>query len=341
MIGYVAPDISTPSGGVKTIYRHVDVLHRAGFDASVLHAGRGFRCTWFENATPVTSMDEVPKHDLDVLVIPETYGPRSAERIRLKVNSVFGIKRPVTYDLTGIRKLVFNQSGYYTFSRYPVDGGDRTSPYAHPEVEGALVVSEDTRAYLSLAFPELAIHRVRPSIRTDVFHDAEDRKRQIAYMPWKNPKEVAQVLHLLRFMGALDGWTLAPIQGVPEREVARILRESAFFLTFAYPEGFNLPPLEAMASGSVVVGYHGFGGREYFRPGLCVPVETGDVQVFARTAAEALREWEREPGALRAMGRAASEFARREYAPEREEAELLATWRGILGRTAAPAKGGS
>lgn len=330
MIGYVAPDIKTPSGGVKTIYRHVDVLNRRGLDAVVLHAGRGFRCDWFENETRVRCMGDVSKRDLDVLVIPEIYGPRSAERIRMKVNSVFGIKRPVIHDVSGIRKLVFNQSGYYTFYKYLADGADQNGPYTHPEVEGAIVVSEDTRAYLRLAFPGLTIHRVRPSIRTDVFRDGEARQRQIAYMPWKNKKEVAQVFHLLRFMGALDGWTLAPIQGMPEREVARILQESAFFFTFAYPEGFNLPPLEAMASGCVVVGYHGFGGREYFRPGLCHPVETGDVQAFARTAAEALRSWTRDPTPLRAMGNAASEFARREYPPEREEEELVDLWRRLL-----------
>src|SRR3546814_3802603 len=36
--------------------------------------------------------------------------------------------------------------------------------------------------------------------------------------------------------------------GRPEAESARILRESLLFLSFGYPEGFSLPPAEAMRS---------------------------------------------------------------------------------------------
>ena len=47
--------------------------------------------------------------------------------------------------------------------------------------------------------------------------------------------------------------------------VARLLRRSHIFLATGFPEGCPLPPLEAMASGCLPVGFSGFGGWDYMR----------------------------------------------------------------------------
>ena len=52
-IYYRCPDKDYPVGGIRVIYRHVDLLNRNGFDAAVLHRLHPFRCTWFENETRV------------------------------------------------------------------------------------------------------------------------------------------------------------------------------------------------------------------------------------------------------------------------------------------------
>ncbi len=41
-----------------------------------------------------------------------------------------------------------------------------------------------------------------------------------------------------------------------------------YFLTLSEAEGFGLVPLEAMAMGTAVVGFDGFGGRDYMVPGV-------------------------------------------------------------------------
>ena len=51
----LCPDYDAPSGGVRRLYRHVDVLRRKGTRAWVLHRKPGFRCSWFANDTPVVS----------------------------------------------------------------------------------------------------------------------------------------------------------------------------------------------------------------------------------------------------------------------------------------------
>src|SRR5215470_2367468 len=114
---YLCPDYTSHAGGVRVIYRHVDLLRRNGYEAYVVHERRGFRDEWFENQTPVlawsrhsnrrhqslpsrtirsirrstsrVSVVSVPLHlrqpasfrigPSDVVVIPEVFGPKLAE----------------------------------------------------------------------------------------------------------------------------------------------------------------------------------------------------------------------------------------------------------------------
>jgi glycosyltransferase involved in cell wall biosynthesis len=64
--------------------------------------------------------------------------------------------------------------------------------------------------------------------------------------------------------------TLAkPIGGalVPQHELLTRIAGVRYLLVLSAAEGFGLVPLEAMALGTVVIGYDGFGGRHYMRPG--------------------------------------------------------------------------
>ena len=46
-------DDGKPAGGIRKIYRQVDVLNKHGFSAFVLHPKRGMRCDWFKNQTKI------------------------------------------------------------------------------------------------------------------------------------------------------------------------------------------------------------------------------------------------------------------------------------------------
>jgi len=59
---------------------------------------------------------------------------------------------------------------------------------------------------------------------------------------------------------AAVSWQL--LEDKSEDEVADIMGRSALFLSLAYMESFALAPVEAMASGCIVVGYTGTGGLE-------------------------------------------------------------------------------
>ena len=60
-----------------------------------------------------------------------------------------------------------------------------------------------------------------------------------------------------------------PIGGdlVPQHELLARIAGARYLLMLSATEGFGLIPLEAMALGTVVIGYDGYGGRHYMRPG--------------------------------------------------------------------------
>jgi hypothetical protein len=54
----------------------------------------------------------------------------------------------------------------------------------------------------------------------------------------------------------------------PQRELIARMGECRYFLTLSSAEGFGLMPLEAMAMETTVLGFDGFGGRDYMRSGI-------------------------------------------------------------------------
>ena len=57
-------------------------------------------------------------------------------------------------------------------------------------------------------------------------------------------------------------------QGLPHHEFLEQLANYRYFMPLSPCEGFGLTPLEAMACGCCVVGFHANGGLEYMRPGV-------------------------------------------------------------------------
>jgi hypothetical protein len=302
-----------PVGGLKVLYRHVDILNRNGLTASVIHRTPGFRHTWFENHTSISYLSGPGLLCAsDILIVPEVFGPFLGE------------------IAPGVRKVIYNQNCYYTFMGYSFDTPVLDPAYTSHDVLATVVVSQDSLEYLRYGFAGAALHRVHLSVDPSLFYPAWPKRREVGFMPRKRPNELIQVLTLLRLRGALDGFRLRPIHNVSEAEVARTMRECLIYVSTSSAEGFGLPPAEAMACGCVVVGFHGGGGKEYFDPSFAYPVEEGDIRGFAATIEEVIDTERHRPGVLRDKGRQASEFIRKRYSPENEERDVIETWKAIL-----------
>ncbi len=303
-----------PTGGNKIIYRHVDLLVRAGLDAWVYHPIDGFSYPGLVQNLRVVSPSTIVARRCDLFVLPEDAGPGLA-----------------TFA-PGMRKLIFNQNAYYSFRHFGLDP-QLLPPYGAADVIGALVVSADNQHYLRYAFPGLTCERLILSLNFDVFSPLpwQEKQRQIAYMTRKNEDDVAQVVKILASRGRLADWRLVPIEGLAEPEVARIMRDSQLFLAFGHPEGLSLSNLEALACGCRLIGYSGRAGREYFTATGSIEIEVGDIVGFCESV-EAFVAGAKETAVQHARAsRDASFFVRQFYSNERERESVVAAIAQFIG----------
>jgi hypothetical protein len=311
---FCTPDYRPPSGGIRVAYRHVDLLNAAGISAAVLHRRAGFRCTWFENDTRVCASGQVRIGPEDLLVVSE-----------LAASLALALPR-------GHRFVVFNQGPFLTWRS--VAEGEVRRYVRSPDLAAVLTVSDHAAAMLRYAAPGTRVVRLHSSIDPDLFFNtASPRPRTISYMPRRGCDEVNQVLGMLGGRGALDGWEVVPIEGVSERAVGVRMRTATVFLSLAHQEGFGLPAAEAMACGAYVVGFDGFGGREFFRPEFSAPIAAGDVVSFARTLEDVLERETRHPGWCAERGAAAARYVAGEYSPQRERRDVVGVYGALLARS--------
>jgi Glycosyl transferases group 1 len=313
---FVCPDDNTPYGGIRIIYRCVDTLNAAGVSASVVHVKSGFRCTWFENATQIAGASDVRFATGDLLVLPEFY------------------KENIPHIAPGVPHVIFNQNPHDTFpvaSRFEAGGWE---PVTSPDTVGIVANSPYTSEYLRYCFPRLSVDQIMLGINQTIFRPPQkEKQRAIAFMPRKRKKDLSQVLRILDLRGALDGWELRPIERMTESETADVLRRSAVFLSLNEREGLGLPPLEAMASGCIVVGYHGGCGRLYMGDGTAFAVDDGEVVSFATQVESVLRRYGRDEE-LDRMSRNAIAMIEDEFTMKREAADVVRVFGGALNSVA-------
>jgi len=337
-IYYFCPDVRGVSGGVRVMYRHVDVLNRNNIPAAILHSTNGFRCSWFSNKTRIAYVKSTEFKKEDVIVFPEVHlayftDSHNPGDLELQIKRMVSKSRHKYYanmlSKVNARKVIFNQNAYLTFEGIHYDL-DYEIPYLREDVAGTLCVSDDTYQYLKHIFPELSLFKIRHSAESSCFYFQPQKKAQIAFIADRNLTDLNQVLNILKIQKITEGLRLVAIKNKTEKEVAQILRDSAVFLSFGRAEGFSLPPMEAMLCGCVVVGYHGRGGREYFNPEFSYPVEAGDVIAFAKSAGEVISAYKADPSSLLAKGKLASEQISIKYNARNEEADLIKAWSEIL-----------
>lgn len=257
-----SPRPGTHAGGVKVIYDHARALTAMGVEAFILHERRGYRYPWTDQPVPT-----IADHQLragDHLVIPEI---KAAALARKLAGSNF-------------RYSIFVQNGYYLSHR---DGGmsDADVDFAYRNAERILSISEDTSSLIRLHYPDLSARILRMTCTVDFnrFQQTERKEKLITFMPRKNRDHAEAVVFALKRHLPVD-WAIHAIDGLKVSEVADVMRRSRIFLSFSGMEGLGLPPIEAALCGNYVVGYHGGGGKEYWRSPNFDAVDVGDIAGF-------------------------------------------------------------
>lgn len=294
---FLCPDVPHATGGVTKIYEFAAALKNAGQDVAVVHQDPQYRPNWFATDVPITGRQNTVVGADDLLVVPE-------------------FMSTLLPQLRGCTKVILNQN---SFSHGAI--------WFQDELVCSIVsTSQYIQRYIQFVHPEIASFTIELGYDRSVFNATNALKmKQVAYMPRRRGEDSKRIIQALDRRGALIGWTVVAIDGLPAQEVSRVLRESMIFLSFSQREGFGLPPLEAMACGCLVVGFHGLGGAEFFDPAYCYPIPEDDICTFQETLEVLLANPEVE-SICKAKGVAAAKAITDQYSMARQDADAVAAF---------------
>ena len=299
------------AGGQHVNAEHVAELREAGLRAYLLHIPSTSETESFQSIAPVLQISQIQKFlEDDVVVVPESWRD---------VLRYFSSKK--------VRKIIHCQNPFYLFHSF--ESIHALVRHGYREV---ISCSGFTAQMIRQFGYEGTIYTIRPSISESFFaNQSKPRKLQIAYMPRKRAVESEFIKGLFRsHYPNLNKISWVPIENKSRLECAAILQESSIFAAFGHIEGLGLPPLEAMASGCIVVGFHGLGGAEYANPQNGFWVEEGDYFGFARQLSKAVEAAEDPAWRLSLSNEGGKTIA--PFKREFFRTSLLETWKELLGR---------
>jgi hypothetical protein len=260
------PPLSAPTGGMTVLLRIAGHLAEAGHEVRLVPRESGAPGLFASEPStsgpstsgldvPVLSWDEANPGREDIWLAPEGW----------PALLVPGLRRQA-------RTVIYVQNWAYLLASVPAETAMARLPASLIAVSAPVAwhIGMCTGMPCEILRPGLDLSRLHPGADgTKGAAVAPERAVRVAWMPRKN-KALAQRIQEMFQSRCLHGADPGPIEWVsihrrgPD-EVARLLRSCQIFLATGFPEGCPLPPLEAMASGCLVVGFSGFGGWDYMR----------------------------------------------------------------------------
>ncbi len=296
-----------PMGGVKVIYLHCDVLSRNGFTAHPVHVGGDFIVDWFPHQCQALSEAEALRMvtEDDIVVCPEVV-PQLAARFRTR------------------RKVAFVQGWSL------VDLGTGGRRYEDMGFTSLLACSEYNRQFMAER-SSLSCPLVRNGIDHGVFcpPEAAAPSGHVLYLARKHANEARDAVSMLPEPLRRQTEIVEHVGPSTEKEMAAYYQRCDVFLATGYPEGFGLPPLEAMACGCAVVGFTGGGGNEFMlheQTALVAP--DGDVPALAQQLERVLTDTE-----LKERLRTAGLAKAREYTSDRMAEDVVTFAQSLTAET--------
>jgi Glycosyl transferases group 1 len=229
------------TGGIKMAFRHVELLQAIGIDARV-HSPDGMP-TWFVSRALLTTAANARAGRGDVLVFPEVLSGPLVRAALAPAPATKALLCQNQYNIFNelIPRFTYQQLGFAKF----------------------MTVSEVARGFLERLLAP-ATFEVLPVLVDEKVFFPRRKELRIAVAPRKLQSHY-QLIHKI-FVTKFPQLRRVPwdvMVGRSESEVAETLGRAAIFLSLSHLESVGLIPLEAMASGCVVVGFHGYGGLEY------------------------------------------------------------------------------
>lgn len=231
-------------GGDYVNLAHIRALNKLGFNASALFIGTDYSA--FEQA--LSSFSDIPIARL-------TDGLIGDKNNIFVSNELYRFMFDGAINFIPENIILHNQLPWATFEIF-----DSTNELnAHPFKYILTPSDYATNTLLDMGINK-SIHTIYPAI-PDYFYNAEKSKEtiKIAYSSRKRDIEFKTLLFYIRsFYSGTKPISIVDLNYLSREEVAKVMRESAIYLSMAKQESLGLMALEAMACGCHVVGFTGY-----------------------------------------------------------------------------------
>ena len=312
---YICPTgKNKPIGGIKIIYRHVEILSKLlpkEAESKIFHFENfNFKCDWFPHNVNFKKNSTFDSSK-EFVIIPEWMAVYHA-KILQKANIKYGI---------------FVQNGFYLNTKPENNFSDEEINEAYEKAKIIISNSDEVTECIKLTFPKSLdkIFRINIAVDNMKFQYTEEiaknKENLITYMGRKNRNHANKLLFILK-QHLPKSWKIKILDNFTEFEVINFLKKSKIFLSFSELEGFGLPPVEAALSGNSVIGYTGESGKEYWNPPIFDEVFSGDIRTFANKVINKVKDFDKNGYVLDKFKTHVSKLAAK-YSVEKERRSLL------------------
>ncbi len=236
---FICPKPALPSGGVWYLHRLAGLMNEIGIESKVW-TPQSFDVWWDAHPVdPSIVMKSIAPGRGDIVVVPEVNWPAS--------------------DMNGAKNILFVQN-YVWLDKYVFDSNPGDT----------LVCSRFLANHMQRVFNARVIGKITPFLDDDVWFPGPKIANRVLIVARRRP-ELADILRqCLEAANFTVDYVTEPLS---QRDMSDHFKDAEFYVHLVYPEGFPMICLEAMRSGTIVVGTTGGGGNEFMHHGetaVCV-----------------------------------------------------------------------
>lgn len=237
---YVIDTKGVPSGSLLYIYKIAYHLHQSGYDVTMLHSEKDFVGIgeWAEKKYAELKHETVENKrqkfsPADFLFIPDIYTEIMSQ----------------TKAMPCKRIIIFQNDEYFT--RFIPLG---VSPYKYG-ITDAIVNTEYNKEWFKTNLQHIKTHLIRPGISTTMFRKPEKPRKLIVNFVCKDGNDASRIVKPFMWKYPNLKWvTFAQLGNLPQDVFADALRDGAITIWVDDEASFGYAPLEALKTGSIVIG---------------------------------------------------------------------------------------
>lgn len=316
-IYFYCPSMNSPSGGIGVLLKTAKTLKDSGYNVKIV-----YEPILDQKASYEESMKQKPPRQIDIF---DKFNPKwldfsmdgvefiplgdkaitlndgtTAQCQHLNVNPEDFLIIPegfpnVMQKTMGVscKRIVLAQSWFYVL--LAMNPGQK---WQHFGVQDVISVSDAITEYLDASMPGLKIKNFKQSINRDIFKVPSKKSAKfpmVAFTGSRGQENKMKTMSIIKNFYAyyphLKWIRFVELGGMDREQFAERLASCAFVLYTDDIAGFGTLPLEAMASGTHVVGWASFGGKEYMNTDNGFWTNNGDIFQTAEILGIAIDKW--------------------------------------------------